>query len=953
MLGKSIGRYHILEQLGEGGMATVYKAFDTRLERDVAVKVIHPVRKHSMKFLNRFEREAKALAQLSHPNIVKVLDYGEYEELPYIVMEYIPGGTLKKKLGRPMPWDKAARLLAPIARALDYAHQRNIIHRDVKPSNILITESGEPTLSDFGIAKMIELEETIDLTGTGVGVGTTEYMAPEQGMGEGIDHRADIYSLGIVFYELITGQKPYRADTPMGIVIKHINNPLPRPKKIVSNIPKSVEGVLFKALEKKPNNRFQSMGSFGDVLDKIGQGQVKEPRLLKSILAISGLLIFTGIMYFILAYIGVIPAIPGILTQRPEKEEPVSQTSTLIATMIPGPTETATPTIEPAPDAYLSPQVAFVSKRDGNQEIYLMDLDGRNQRNITNSQAEDFDPSWSPDGSQIAFISDRDGDVEIFLMNNDGSNPRNITNSSSSDINPSWSPDGKQIAFSSDRGGQYDIYVMNADGSNVQQVSTNGSREFSWSPDGKKIAYTSWVSKQLYLVNSDGSGQIKISDNIAGVNKPEWSQDGNYLAFASLHESQMHGSIYTINVSGEDLQPLSTSLYGVKFLWSPKPLFIALGSTSPERGIFIIGIEDNSTNQIYNEALTSLIAWLPDDYGICFIKNQDIYTVDLGGTSVINLTNSAGYDGDPDWWWPDDAIIESANTKSALFDSIFGVWSGTVENGDVQIDVSLSIPASCHMGDTCGMLDVLSFDCQDELIFDSLQDDTIIFIRQGGCMPGAELLLKPLSDGTVSYISRGGDIPGMDHGRIYPTGEIIFEEDFDDGVAQFFAHYDLSGRSVWNIVEDEEDANNMVYEADNSSGTDYPGFTFGSSLWSDYAVEYRVKFPEINKDIQVLLNFRRSSPSSSYTQALFAFWDEVIIASEPWSRISTRDQTFENDRWYHIRVEAVGSQIRVYIDGRLTTNITNTDFQMGKVALNVSPSTHALFDDIRVISLEE
>jgi len=273
LLGQSLGRYHILEQLGEGGMAIVYKAYDTRLERNVAVKVILPQRQFSEKFLKRFEREAKVLAQLSHPNIVGVIDYGEHEGLPYIVMEYIPAGTLKQKIGKPIPWREAARLLAPMARALEYAHKHNIIHRDVKPSNILVTETNQPMLSDFGIAKILETEETIDLTGTGTGIGTPEYMAPEQALSQGIDHRTDIYALGIVFYEMVTGRKPYRADTPLAVLFKHVNDPLPRPKQFIPDLPDFVEQALIKSLAKNPAYRYSTAAEFAVDLEKIAYGQ--------------------------------------------------------------------------------------------------------------------------------------------------------------------------------------------------------------------------------------------------------------------------------------------------------------------------------------------------------------------------------------------------------------------------------------------------------------------------------------------------------------------------------------------------------------------------------------------------------------------------------------------------------------------------------------------------------
>jgi len=264
--GESFGRYHILEQLGEGGMATVYKAYDTRLETEVAVKVIRTeniLPSVLDRALKRFEREAKALARLTHPNIVKVTDYGEYEGKPYLVMPYLPGGTLKQKLGKPIPWQEALQILLPIAEALDYAHSQNMIHRDVKPSNILLTERGQPMLTDFGIAKVLDLEETQDLTGTSAAVGTPEYMAPEQATAKTVDHRADIYALGVVLYEMVTGRKPFIADTPMAVLIKHATEPLPRPKQFASNLPEAVEKVLLKALAKDPANRYLSMAEIG------------------------------------------------------------------------------------------------------------------------------------------------------------------------------------------------------------------------------------------------------------------------------------------------------------------------------------------------------------------------------------------------------------------------------------------------------------------------------------------------------------------------------------------------------------------------------------------------------------------------------------------------------------------------------------------------------------------
>jgi len=261
LAGQYLGRYFLAEQLGEGGMAVVYKAHDTRLERDVAIKIIRSGGFPTDAFgevLKRFEREAKSLAKLSHPNIVKVHDYGEHEGSPYLVMEYMPGGTLRKLLGKPIPWQIALRLLLPVARGVEYAHQRGIVHRDIKPANILITESGDPMLSDFGIAKLFEADQTTHLTGTGMLVGTPEYMAPEQWDGKS-NPQSDLYSLGIVLYEMVTGRKPYIADTPVSLLLKQATEPLPSPHQFVADLPEATEFLLVKSLARDPHDRFADM----------------------------------------------------------------------------------------------------------------------------------------------------------------------------------------------------------------------------------------------------------------------------------------------------------------------------------------------------------------------------------------------------------------------------------------------------------------------------------------------------------------------------------------------------------------------------------------------------------------------------------------------------------------------------------------------------------------------
>jgi serine/threonine-protein kinase len=211
------------------------------------------------------------MARLLHPNIVQVMDYGEHEGSPYLIMPYLPGGTLKALTGTPMDYRRAASLLIPIADALAYAHNQGIIHRDIKPANILITASGTPMLSDFGIAKILESQD-ISLTNTGFGVGTPHYMAPEQWKNK-VCPQTDIYALGTIFYELVTGRRPYDAETPAAIAVKQATEPLVRPRTFISNLPEEVERVIFKTLAFKPENRYPSMQQFFSVLNNLAAGQ--------------------------------------------------------------------------------------------------------------------------------------------------------------------------------------------------------------------------------------------------------------------------------------------------------------------------------------------------------------------------------------------------------------------------------------------------------------------------------------------------------------------------------------------------------------------------------------------------------------------------------------------------------------------------------------------------------
>ena len=266
LIGKTLGHYRILEVVGQGGMATVYKAEDLREEKIAAVKVMLPYLSRDEGLKKRFRQEAKMLSRLKHPNIVPILDYGEEDGHLYYVLPFMPSGSLADRLTKgPIAIEETAQIIAQSAAALQHAHDKSVVHRDVKPSNILLDEQGNAQLSDFGFAYWSEA--TLDLTGSGL-VGTPGFMSPEQCLGEGITELSDQYSLGVVLYRLVVGRIPFEGETPLAIALKHINEPLPPPREVNHGVPVPLENVLITVLDKNPKNRYGSIAIFNEALQE-------------------------------------------------------------------------------------------------------------------------------------------------------------------------------------------------------------------------------------------------------------------------------------------------------------------------------------------------------------------------------------------------------------------------------------------------------------------------------------------------------------------------------------------------------------------------------------------------------------------------------------------------------------------------------------------------------------
>ncbi len=261
--GQMLGPYRVISQIGKGGMATVYKAYQASVDRYVAIKVLPGQLAESREFAARFQQEARIIANLEHPHILPVFDYGESGGVAYLVMRYLDAGTLRDRMeaGRPLPLAEIDRIFTQLTDALSYAHSHGIVHRDLKPSNALIDQQGNIFLTDFGIAKLLE-SASPRLTQTDAILGTPAYISPEQAQSKPVDQRSDIYSLGIILYEMATGSVPFTADTPLAVLFKHITDPLPPPSSLKPDIHPAIERVILKALAKDPQHRFATAAEF-------------------------------------------------------------------------------------------------------------------------------------------------------------------------------------------------------------------------------------------------------------------------------------------------------------------------------------------------------------------------------------------------------------------------------------------------------------------------------------------------------------------------------------------------------------------------------------------------------------------------------------------------------------------------------------------------------------------
>jgi len=548
---EKIGLYEIKSELGRGGMATVYRGYDPRFEREVAVKVLPRELLHAdPQFRLRFEREAKIIAQLEHSAIVPVYDVGEADGQPYFVMRYMNGGSLSERIKAGVSSiEEAARILGAIAPGLDEAHSKGFVHRDIKPSNILFDRKDNPYISDFGIAKMLETQSG-SVTGSAI-IGTPAYMAPEQASGEAIDGRADIYALGIILFEMLTGKQPYEADTPMGVAVKHIIEPVPHILDVNPKLPAGMDTIIQNAMAKDRNKRFGTAMEMTSALKALlrveaSEQETKSPPTVKAqaykptviaqrkrfnpyIVIVPVVVIAAGAGIFFLRGIAS-PVVTEAPSSTPTSAPAITETSELVnnSTEVPIAVVEATATeAPPAPtETPSAPSVAELGGADkmafvANSEIWLMNVDGSQLVQLTTDGGLKSDLQWLPDGKTFIFIS---GKTVKFYDIQTGVVDTLVSFPSAASLNAfRVSHDGKQVMISMNN----EIFVLPFDFSKMKDVNKKSDllalepciepkgktksalivKEARWSADDKLVA---WLFK-----GPDAGNQALQSDQVS------------------------------------------------------------------------------------------------------------------------------------------------------------------------------------------------------------------------------------------------------------------------------------------------------------------------------------------------------------------------------------------------------------------------------------------------------
>lgn len=700
LTGRTVAHFRIGEPLGSGGMGVVYQAEDLRLGRLVALKFLAPELVRDPAAKERLLTEARAASALEHPNLCTILEVGESEEgLLFLAMPRYDGESLDRRIARgPLAIEEALDIVSQAARGLAKAHQHGIVHRDVKPSNLFVTSDGVVKVMDFGIAK---LTGEVGPTRAGAFLGTPSYMAPEQALSETVDAKADVWSLGVVLYELLAGRRPFIGGSGVAVVyavLHEIPVPLARARP---EVPEDLDRILSRMLAKAPEERYtdaaEVLADLRKAQDFQTTGNVSPPSTRRS----GRRLTWAALGAAVLVLIGGVAS--GLLEWRGRGATPA---------LVPGQIVQLTDFEGRETSPSLSPDGTFfvyAKSVNNNFDLFSQRVAGGNPRNLTeDSLSDDLQPAFSPDGQQIAFRSEREGGG-IFIMGATGESPRRLTNFG---YNPAWSPDGREIAVATERVfapdkryAQSEIFRINVATGETRSLGIQDGVQPAWSPQGLRIAF--WgvaepgARRVIWTIPAAGGLPIKVVDDAFYNWSPAWSTDG-LLYFASNRGGSMNlWRVALDEFSGRPLgppQPVTTSSE-----WS------ALPSLSRD-GRRLVYATDNSRSFVELVPFDSETGWVKGPPTLVYQGARGIHSCDISpdekwlalwatsptedlllsradGSELRELTSDLARDQTPSWS-PDGSRILFSSNRSGKYEA----WMIRPDGSDLTQVTSLPEP---------------------------------------------------------------------------------------------------------------------------------------------------------------------------------------------------------------------------------------------------------------------
>jgi Tol biopolymer transport system component len=757
MIGQTLGHYRIVLEIGRGGMGVVYQAEDTTLARPVALKILPPELAADADRRQRFKSEALALATLNHPHIVTVHSVEEAGGVHFITMELVKGQTLADALpahGVPLP--RFFEIAIPLADAVAAAHQQGITHRDLKPANVMIGVDGRLKVLDFGLAKAMPGEwsgtelPTIAATRPGHTVGTPAYMSPEQAQGERVDARSDIFALGIVFYELLTGRRPFEGSNPAAVVSAILRDTPRLLSEVQSTVPRALARLVDRCLAKKPADRFQSAIDLRHSLEEVKQdvesgdafavarpapAPSPPPSPMWGYATLAGVAVLAALAAGLWFVFGRDDADPPAV---PQLRNPVQLTSTFDVESYP----TWSPDGERV--AYQSHESAFWTI--GNHDIWVTQLGSGEPRNLTaDSPANDRRPSWSPDGREIAFFSDRDGEWGVWVVPALGGGAKRVLGlpgffGGSSWSAPQWAPDGTRLFVLAEEGSDRQNVVIELrldtlETSRIALPEHESPRRWDLSvrPDGRRFAYLEAGGgnpelSRLWTIAASGGEALPLTDGLTNVWSPTWSSDGRRIFFVSNRGGSLDLWQQAVSDDGRAVgEPLAvTTGIGMRSaVFSPDGNRLAYSRGVKVSNVWRVPIPTDrpatwaDAEQITRErAYVEFVDVSPGSQRLAVSSdrrgNQDLWVLPAAGGEMTALTT----DPTPDWnprWSPDGSQIVFYAYRSGNRD----VWVMPARGGPARQLTSHTAGDSFPTWSPLG----------DEIAFQSLRDgETAIFL---------------------------------------------------------------------------------------------------------------------------------------------------------------------------------------------------------------------------------